>query len=66
MLLSDLSVRLCIQSKFKWHNNYFKNGKWEFKNVSNVIIIQKVNIKSSVGEHVPPTNEKVGSGAMEE
>jgi hypothetical protein len=33
-------------------------------NVSNVIIIQKVNTNSSVGRHRPPTNAKVVSGAM--
>jgi hypothetical protein len=31
----------------------------EDNNVSNVIIIQKANIKSSVGQHRPPKNAKV-------
>jgi hypothetical protein len=30
------------------------------------LIIQKANTKSSVGQHGPPTNAKVGSGAAEE
>jgi hypothetical protein len=34
--------------------------------VSNVIIIQKANTKSSIGQHGPLTNVKVGSGAAEE
>jgi hypothetical protein len=34
--------------------------------VSNVIIIQNANRKSIVGQHRPPTNAKVGSGAWEE
>jgi hypothetical protein len=33
---------------------------------ASVIIIQKANTKSSVGQHGPPTNTKVGSGAAEE
>jgi hypothetical protein len=35
----------------------------EVNNVYNVIIIQKANTKSSVGQHGPLTNAKVGSGA---
>jgi hypothetical protein len=31
-----------------------------------VIIIQKANTTSSVGQHGPPTNAKVGSSAAEE
>jgi hypothetical protein len=38
----------------------------EVNNVSNIIIIEKANAKSSVGQHWPPTNANVGSGAMEE
>jgi hypothetical protein len=38
----------------------------EVNNVSNVIIIQRANTKSSVGQQGPPTNAKVGSGAIEE
>jgi hypothetical protein len=38
----------------------------EINNVSNVIIIQKANTKSSLGQQGLPTNAKVGSGAMEE
>jgi hypothetical protein len=34
--------------------------------VKNVIIIQKANTKSSVGQHGPPTNAKVGAYAAEE
>jgi hypothetical protein len=41
-----------------------QNG--EVQNVSNIIIIQMANIKSSVGQQGPPTNARVGSGAMEE
>jgi hypothetical protein len=35
-------------------------------NMSNIIIIQKANIKSSVGQHELPTNAKVESGAVKE
>jgi hypothetical protein len=35
----------------------------EDNNVSNVIIIQKADTKSIVGQHARPTNAKVGSGA---
>jgi hypothetical protein len=38
----------------------------EVKYVLNVIIIQKAITESSVGQHGPPTNAKVGSGAYEE
>jgi hypothetical protein len=38
----------------------------EVKNVLKVIIIQKANIKSGVGQHGPRTKAKVGSGAMED
>jgi hypothetical protein len=38
----------------------------ELSNVSNVIIVQKANTKSSVGQYEPPTNAKVESGAAEE
>jgi hypothetical protein len=38
----------------------------EVSNVENVIIIQRVNAKSSGRQHVPLTNVKVGSGAMKE
>jgi hypothetical protein len=34
--------------------------------VSNVIRIQKANTKSSAGQHAPPTNTRIGSGAYEE
>jgi hypothetical protein len=40
--------------------------RYKIANVSNAIIIQKANIKSRVDQHRPPTNAKVGSGAMEE
>jgi hypothetical protein len=40
--------------------------KSEVNNVSNVIIIEKANTKSSVGQHGPSTNAKVGPGAAEE
>jgi hypothetical protein len=35
----------------------------EVNNVQNVTIVQKAITKSSVGQHGPPTNAKVGSGA---
>jgi hypothetical protein len=35
----------------------------EVNNVQNVTIIQKEITKSNVGQHGPPTNAKVGSGA---
>ena len=35
-------------------------------NVSNVIIIQKANTKSNLGQHRPPINAKVGSSAKKE
>jgi hypothetical protein len=38
----------------------------EVKIIQNVIIIQKANIKSSVGQHGPSTNVKVASDAAEE
>jgi hypothetical protein len=38
----------------------------EVNNVSNAIIIQKAITKSSVEQHAPLTNAKVGSGAAEE
>jgi hypothetical protein len=38
----------------------------EVNNLSSVIIIQKAKIKSSVGQHIPPTNAKTGSGAIQE
>jgi hypothetical protein len=37
----------------------------ELKNVPNVIVIQKANIKSGVGQHGPPTKAKVKLGVME-
>jgi hypothetical protein len=37
----------------------------EVNDVSNVIIIQNANTKSSVGQHGPPKNAKVGSGIAE-
>jgi hypothetical protein len=43
-----------------------ENTNSEVNNVSNVIIIQKANTKSSVGQHSPSTNAKVGSGDAEE
>jgi hypothetical protein len=42
------------------------NTNSEVENVSNVIIIQKANTKSTEGQQWPPTNVKVGSGAMDE
>jgi hypothetical protein len=38
----------------------------EVNNVQNTTTILKVITKSSVGQHRPPTNAKVGSGAAEE
>jgi hypothetical protein len=38
----------------------------EVNNVENVIIIQKAIAKSSLVQHGPPKNAKVGSGAVEE
>jgi hypothetical protein len=38
----------------------------EVNNAPNVTIIQRANTKSSVGQHGPLKNAKVGSGAMEE
>jgi hypothetical protein len=38
----------------------------EVNNVPSVLIIRKANTKWSVGQHRPPTNAKVGSGAQEE
>jgi hypothetical protein len=38
----------------------------DVNNVSNGIIIQKAITKSSVGQHGPPANAKVGSGAANE
>jgi hypothetical protein len=52
--------------KMSCHNNPVIVRYSEINNVSNVIIIQKANTKSSVGQHGPPTNAKVGSGVMEE
>jgi hypothetical protein len=46
------------------HVLIYKNIK--VNNVLNVIIIQRANTKSCVGQHGPPTNAKVGSGAAEE
>jgi hypothetical protein len=34
--------------------------------VQNIIIIQEANTRSSARQHRPPTNAKVGSGAIEE
>jgi hypothetical protein len=34
--------------------------------MENAITIKKASTKSSVGQHGPPTNTKVGSGAAEE
>jgi hypothetical protein len=34
--------------------------------MSNIITIQKANVKSSVRQHGPSANAKVGSGAAEE
>jgi hypothetical protein len=48
------------------HNKTELLDRSEVSNVSNVIIIQKANTKSSEGQHGPPTNAKVGSGAAEE
>jgi hypothetical protein len=43
---------------------YIQNS--EVNNVSNAIIIQKANTKSSAGQHGPSTNAKVESDALEE
>ena len=42
------------------------NIKWRSNKILNVIIVQKTHTKSSVGQHGPSTEAKVGSGAMEE
>jgi hypothetical protein len=45
-------------------NELIQNSK--VNNVQNVIIIQKAITKSSVGQHGPPINAKVGSDAAKE
>jgi hypothetical protein len=50
-------VFLCYMCFFSIQNS-------EIHNVSNAIIIQKANRKSSVAQHGPPTNAKLGSGAV--
>ena len=40
--------------------------KWRSNIVLNAIIIPKTHTKSSVRQHGPPTNAKIGSGAMNE
>jgi hypothetical protein len=45
-------------------SNVIQNSK--VNNVENAIIIQKAITKSSVGQHGPPTNAKVGSGVAVE
>jgi hypothetical protein len=39
--------------------------KREVHNVSNAVIIEMENTKSSVRHHGPPINAKIGSGVME-
>jgi hypothetical protein len=43
----------------------FKRQNSEVNNVSKVIITQNANANSSVGQHGPSTNAKVGSRVME-
>jgi hypothetical protein len=52
-LLQTLSAKAKVQNS-------------EVNNVQNVITIQKAITNSSVGQHGPPTNAKVGQGAVEE
>jgi hypothetical protein len=54
--------------KYEYKNLFLYSQKYKIVNitmynVSNVIIIQQANTKYSVGQHGPPTNAKVGSGA---
>jgi hypothetical protein len=51
---------------WKFYNDVIKVQNSAVNNMSNATTIQKANTKSSVGQHGPPTNAKVGSGAMEE
>jgi hypothetical protein len=45
-------------------SSYFQNlENSEVKNVYNITVVQKAITKSSVRQHGPPTNAKVGSGA---
>jgi hypothetical protein len=48
------------------HIPIFKQVPTNLAAVSNVIIIQKENTKSSVWQHGFPIKAKIGSGAMEE
>jgi hypothetical protein len=52
----------------KWYGSVFlpEIQKSEVNNVSNIIIIQKANKASSVGQHRTPRNAKLGSGVAEE
>jgi hypothetical protein len=38
---------------------------YKVNNFSKIIIIQNASTKLSIGQHEPPTNMKVGSGAAE-
>jgi hypothetical protein len=58
---------LSLEKKNEFHSSMvicIQNSR--VNNVSNVIIIQRANTKSSVRQHGPPSNAKEGSGAMEE
>jgi hypothetical protein len=48
------------------HVQFDKIQNSKVNDVSKVIVMQRANTKSSVGQHGSPTNAKVGSGAMEE
>jgi hypothetical protein len=54
---------------FMHSKEYLKHNIFEVpiqnREVNNMLI-QRANAKSSVRQHGPPTNAKVGSGAMEE